>query len=267
MTMTSPRPSPPSPLRNLLLAPNKAKSSVPRKSSPSKAAVVSSKRSRQRQQVNPAPAPTHSDSPADVAYDAAGAEAPTTARPSAASGVPPAPRSAPPSGAVPLPKSHIRRTPSELLLLDETRRYEVDDVRMYARLVVGMQNQIQRDLRWGHGNHPKTTKSLQGVVRTKKADDRELWGAAANSADPMHTTMDGIEETSSPFAHLVEGSASSDETVDSSSWSTRATTSPRAGRPSKSESDGSLSTRGSFGGGAEFEGRDNVHDCVFNLDL
>ncbi|KAL7493228.1 hypothetical protein ACHAWT_002590 [Skeletonema menzelii] len=79
------------------------------------------------------------------------------------------------SNIIPLPKSHIHRTPSELQLADDMRRAEYDDVRMYARLVVGMQTQIQREcLENGGVVHPLSQKSLQGVVKTKQANDEEL---------------------------------------------------------------------------------------------
>eukprot|EP00573_Skeletonema_grethae_P000465 CAMPEP_0201686874 /NCGR_PEP_ID=MMETSP0578-20130828/1156_1 /ASSEMBLY_ACC=CAM_ASM_000663 /TAXON_ID=267565 /ORGANISM="Skeletonema grethea, Strain CCMP 1804" /LENGTH=191 /DNA_ID=CAMNT_0048170979 /DNA_START=325 /DNA_END=900 /DNA_ORIENTATION=- len=79
------------------------------------------------------------------------------------------------SNIIPLPKSHIHRTPSELQLADEMRRAEYNDVRMYARLVVGMQSQIQREcLENGGVVHPLSQKSLQGVVKTKQANDEEL---------------------------------------------------------------------------------------------
>ena len=75
-----------------------------------------------------------------------------------------------PSAAIPLPKSHIHRTPSELQLDDDVRRAEHQDVRMYARLVVGMQSQCQVS---GYV-HPLTRKSLQDILRTRQANDKEL---------------------------------------------------------------------------------------------
>ena len=79
------------------------------------------------------------------------------------------------SNIIPLPKSHIHRTPSELQLADDMRRAEYDDVRMYARLVVGMQSQIQRECLVNGGVvNPLSQKSLQGVVKTKQANDEEL---------------------------------------------------------------------------------------------
>eukprot|EP00579_Thalassiosira_antarctica_P016746 CAMPEP_0201946398 /NCGR_PEP_ID=MMETSP0903-20130614/54400_1 /ASSEMBLY_ACC=CAM_ASM_000552 /TAXON_ID=420261 /ORGANISM="Thalassiosira antarctica, Strain CCMP982" /LENGTH=289 /DNA_ID=CAMNT_0048489497 /DNA_START=52 /DNA_END=921 /DNA_ORIENTATION=+ len=74
------------------------------------------------------------------------------------------------SASIPLPKSHIHRTPSELQLADDTRRAEYEDVRMYARIVVGMQSQC---LVSGY-IHPLTRKSLQDVLKTKQANTEEL---------------------------------------------------------------------------------------------
>lgn len=74
------------------------------------------------------------------------------------------------SASIPLPKSHIHRTPSELQLADDTKRAEYEDVRMYARLVVGMQVQC---INSGYV-HPLTRKSLQDILRTKQAEDDEL---------------------------------------------------------------------------------------------
>ena len=74
------------------------------------------------------------------------------------------------SAPISLPKSHIHRTPSELQLADNIRQAEYEDVRMYARLVVGMQNQCVAS---GYV-HPLTRKSLQDIVKTKEANDQEL---------------------------------------------------------------------------------------------
>jgi len=81
------------------------------------------------------------------------------------------------SNSIPIPKSHIHRTPSELQLADEVRRAEYDDVRMYARLLTGMQYQLQRDYRANGGVvHPLSKKSLQGIVKTKHATYDEMDG-------------------------------------------------------------------------------------------
>jgi len=74
------------------------------------------------------------------------------------------------SASIPLPKSHIHRTPSELQLADDMRRAEYEDVRMYARIVVGMQSQC---LVSGY-LHPLTRKSLHDILKTKQANEEEL---------------------------------------------------------------------------------------------
>lgn len=55
-------------------------------------------------------------------------------------------------------------------MADDMRRAEYEDVRMYARLVVGMQS---RCVASGYV-HPLTRKSLQDIVKTKEANDQEL---------------------------------------------------------------------------------------------
>jgi len=74
------------------------------------------------------------------------------------------------SASIPLPKSHIHRTPSELQLCEDKRRADYEDVRMFSRLVVGIQSQCVRS---GYV-HPLTKKSLQDIVQTKQAKDEEL---------------------------------------------------------------------------------------------
>ncbi|KAL7548807.1 hypothetical protein ACHAWF_012065 [Thalassiosira exigua] len=74
------------------------------------------------------------------------------------------------SASIPLPKSHIQRTNSELQLADDLRRAEYEDVRMYARLVVGMQS---RCVATGYV-HPLTQKSLQDILHTRQAGEEEL---------------------------------------------------------------------------------------------
>ena len=73
------------------------------------------------------------------------------------------------SSSIPLPKSHIHRTPSELQLVDDTRRADYEDARLYARLVAGMRS---RCLATGYV-HPLTRKSLLGIYQTKQATDDE----------------------------------------------------------------------------------------------
>eukprot|EP00579_Thalassiosira_antarctica_P009112 CAMPEP_0201902716 /NCGR_PEP_ID=MMETSP0902-20130614/55098_1 /ASSEMBLY_ACC=CAM_ASM_000551 /TAXON_ID=420261 /ORGANISM="Thalassiosira antarctica, Strain CCMP982" /LENGTH=229 /DNA_ID=CAMNT_0048436729 /DNA_START=56 /DNA_END=745 /DNA_ORIENTATION=+ len=102
------------------------------------------------------------------------------------------------SASIPLPKSHIHRTPSELQLADDTRRAEYEDVRMYARIVVGMQSQcmvsgyvhpltrksvrmyarivvgMQSQCMVSGYVHPLTRKSLQDILKTKQANGEDL---------------------------------------------------------------------------------------------
>lgn len=78
------------------------------------------------------------------------------------------------SSPISLPKSHIRRTRSELQLAAEIRHAKEVDIRMYIRLVVGIKSQIQRNSASGDQVHPLSRKSLQGIIRTKMADDQEL---------------------------------------------------------------------------------------------
>eukprot|EP00986_Skeletonema_menzelii_P016986 scaffold16849_cov145-Skeletonema_menzelii.AAC.10 len=55
-------------------------------------------------------------------------------------------------------------------MADDIRRAEYEDVRMYARLVVGMQSQCVAS---GYV-HPRTRKILQDMIKTKEANDQEL---------------------------------------------------------------------------------------------
>ena len=73
-----------------------------------------------------------------------------------------------------LPKSHIHRTPSELQLASEIRRANDADARMWARIVLGMNSQIQRDFASGGHVHPQSWKSLQGVIKAKMEGDQDL---------------------------------------------------------------------------------------------
>lgn len=154
------------------------------------------------------------------------------------------PASLPSSSIIPLPASHIRRTPSELQLVDETRRAEYDDVRMYARLVVGMQSQCV-----GRGYvHPLSKKSLAGVVRTKQTDHDDLEKTLNSYDQDYYDQDDGGWEMNLIDEDQDENSS------ENSLWSTRP--------PSKSESDGSLSTRESIRNFGEDD-----DECVFSLEL
>ena len=111
------------------------------------------------------------------------------------------------SNIIPLPKSHIHRTPSELQLADDMRRAEYDDVRMYARLVVGMQSQIQRHCLVNGGVvNPLSQKSLQGVLKTKQANDEELMMMHDHRHHHSGWGVDCIDEQDE---HSLEGMTSS----------------------------------------------------------
>mmetsp|Transcript_31167 Transcript_31167/g.57034 ORF Transcript_31167/g.57034 Transcript_31167/m.57034 type:complete len:251 (+) Transcript_31167:1-753(+) len=80
-----------------------------------------------------------------------------------------------------LPTSHIRRTTSELRLEALTIRAEDQDVKMYSRLLSGMQHQIQNRYCASGGDgghdedaHPLSIKSIHGIMTTKLANDRDL---------------------------------------------------------------------------------------------
>ena len=148
-----------------------------------------------------------------------------------------------PSNTIPLPRSHICRTPSEIQLADEICRAEHDDVRMYARLVVGMQTQIQRDY-FANGGiiHPLSKKSLQGIVKTKQANDEDLEKLDCESDDDWEMSYIEERDEYDSFA---------------SQWST-----PTYRPPSKSNSDDSLSTFGSMNNEEEEE-----DDFMFSLEL
>jgi len=94
------------------------------------------------------------------------------------------------SSPISLPSTHIRRTPSELQFAADTIHAEYKDGVMYSRLMRGMHRQIlQREAAnnaaattsttndddGAAAHHPSLSwKSLQGVLKTKMADDREL---------------------------------------------------------------------------------------------
>ena len=80
------------------------------------------------------------------------------------------------SAPISLPKSHISRTQSEIQLEALTLRAADEDVRMYWRLLSGMQNQIRHrsDASGDDDVHPLSRKSLQGIVNTKRANYQDL---------------------------------------------------------------------------------------------
>lgn len=162
-------------------------------------------------------------------------------------------KSAPLSAPLPLPKSHIRRTPSELQLADDLRRAEYEDVRMYARLVVGMQSQC---LATGFV-HPLTRKSLQDILRTKQADGEELERSSNKDDDEDDWELGDVEE-----------SRDGDSVGTPSPCQPLATA---AGAPSvvKTPSEVSLASNlsGGLAEGQREDPQDSQDECVFSLEL
>ncbi len=136
------------------------------------------------------------------------------------------------------------------------RRAEYDDVRMYARLVVGMQSQIQRECLVNGGVvHPLSQKSLQGVVKTKQANDEELMTMHdhqhthhSHHSDPGGWGFNCIEEQDE---HAVE------EMMTSSS-------SQGGGAGHMASASMDASTKSFLTSSCDDQDGD---DCVFNLEL
>mmetsp|Transcript_3828 Transcript_3828/g.8616 ORF Transcript_3828/g.8616 Transcript_3828/m.8616 type:complete len:262 (+) Transcript_3828:202-987(+) len=88
------------------------------------------------------------------------------------------------SDPISLPQTHIRRTPSEIQLVDDTRNAEFKDIAMYSRLMMGMLHQIQHHHRGedvvnnsficSDSVHPLVKKTMVNIARTKDASDHEL---------------------------------------------------------------------------------------------
>mmetsp|Transcript_634 Transcript_634/g.1096 ORF Transcript_634/g.1096 Transcript_634/m.1096 type:complete len:212 (-) Transcript_634:313-948(-) len=155
------------------------------------------------------------------------------------------------SASIPLPKSHIRRTPSELQLVDDMRRAEYEDVRMYARLVVGMQSQC---LVSGYV-HPLTRKSLQDILKTKEADEEEL----------EHDDSNNDLEEDWELAYVEERDENSVDTP--LPCHPMGTTGKACPTVVKTPSEGSLISNLSTA--PPFEGHEDDPDdeCVFSLEL
>eukprot|EP00584_Thalassiosira_punctigera_P022122 CAMPEP_0172553334 /NCGR_PEP_ID=MMETSP1067-20121228/50147_1 /TAXON_ID=265564 ORGANISM="Thalassiosira punctigera, Strain Tpunct2005C2" /NCGR_SAMPLE_ID=MMETSP1067 /ASSEMBLY_ACC=CAM_ASM_000444 /LENGTH=207 /DNA_ID=CAMNT_0013341503 /DNA_START=48 /DNA_END=671 /DNA_ORIENTATION=- len=154
------------------------------------------------------------------------------------------------SASIPMPKSHIHRTPSELQLADDMRRAEYEDVRMYARLVVGMQSQC---LATGYV-HPLTKKSLQDILKTKQADEDEL--------EKNHQDEDG-------FGWELDYVEERDEnSVDTPLPCHPMGTSARAPTLVKTPSEGSLiSNLSNAPAESGQDEQDHQDECVFSLEL
>lgn len=174
---------------------------------------------------------------------------------------PPSPSSGPSSlqttassNIIPLPKSHIHRTPSELQLADDMRRAEYDDVRMYARLVVGMQSQIQRECLVNGGVvHPLSQKSLQGVLKTKQANDEELM----TMHDHQHTHHSHHSDPGGWGFNCIE---EQDENAVEEMMTSTSSQAGGAGHNASMDA----STRSFLASSCDDQ---DVDDCVFNLEL
>lgn len=159
------------------------------------------------------------------------------------------------SDVIPIPKSSIndRNLSETSQLVSDLRRAKDDDVRMYARLVVGMREQIQRDYHANGGVvHPLLKKSLLGVLRTSQTryDEIEDYDGGRGDEDEVnYTLVDAHHEVedakkchldggpSSWKVSFIEDELEGDSSVDSP-WST-----PRNYLSSKfSSSDGTMST-------------------------
>jgi len=154
------------------------------------------------------------------------------------------------SASIPLPKSHIHRTPSELQLADDTKRAEYEDVRMYARIVVGMQSQC---INSGYV-HPLTKKSLQDILKTKQADEDEL----EKSLREHEAEDDDQWELS-----FAEGEENDQGSVDSPLPCHPSWTCTKAPTIVKSPSNGSIMSNLSHAP----QEVDEDDDCLFSLEL
>lgn len=199
------------------------------------------------------------------------------------------------SDVIPIPKSSVNdRNQSETSQrVSDIRRAEDDDVRMYARLIVGMREQIQRDY-YANGGvvHPLLKKSFLGVLRTSRTryDELDDYDGVRGDEEVDHQVNDIVNDTMVHAHHEVEtakryhldGGGSSwkvsfikdelegDSLVDSP-WST-----PRNYSSSKSSSsDGTMSTGMSTRQSStmshdmiEGDHEDNIEDdFVFCLEL
>lgn len=127
------------------------------------------------------------------------------------------------SAPIPLPKSHLTRTWSEIELAAKVRQAEHHDAQMYARLVVGMRSQIQRDIASGGQVHPQSWRSLQGVISTKMADDQELNDYIEDSnGDGWSMSHTSIDDESSSSMSSIGCSVASQGSKDSLSSMIRA---------------------------------------------
>ena len=168
------------------------------------------------------------------------------------------------SAAIPLPKSHIHRTPSELQFDDDVRRAEHQDVRMYARIVVGMQSQCQVS---GYV-HPLTRKSLQDILRTRQANDKELERKSCALHDIHHEEDE--EQEDGEISHRTSDERDENTSVDTPQPRRPIGTSKRAPTVVKAPSgDGSIMSKLSTSERQEevAAAADPEDDLVFSLEL
>lgn len=114
------------------------------------------------------------------------------------------------SDVIPIPKKssvNDRNQSDTSQLVSDIRRAEDDDVRMYARLVVGMREQIQRDYHANGGVvHPLLKKSLLGVLRTSRTKYDELEdynGGREEDGEQQHQVNDIVNDTMIDAHHEV----------------------------------------------------------------
>jgi hypothetical protein len=162
------------------------------------------------------------------------------------------------SASIPLPKSHIHRTPSELQLADDQRRAEYEDVRMYARLVVGMQSQCVVS---GYV-HPLTKKSLQDILKTKQADERDLEKLHAHDEEGS----DFEDNEDYQFSGLSHDRDQDENSVDTPLPCQPLGTAAKEPTVVKTPSSGSIASELSGGFVPTVEDEDE-DECVFSLEL
>jgi len=172
------------------------------------------------------------------------------------------PPSPTPSTSIPLPKSHIHRTPSELQLADDQKKADYEDLRMFSRLVIGIQS---RCLSTGYV-HPKTKSALDDIVHMKHVKDDDLNTTTRSRLHPHAEEDDGWElayggdESSSidtPRPCLPLGMSEKAPSVVKETAPSNVSISPTFSN--------SASLPSSEGDNEE-EGEDE-DDCVFNLEL
>jgi len=168
------------------------------------------------------------------------------------------------AASIPLPKSHIQRTPSELQLADATKQAEYENVRMFARLVCGMQSQCLRS----GVIHPLTALSLQTIQQTKDANGEEFERRFAEEDDDWELAYD-IEaaariEMEAEYQYQDENSM---DTSDHDRNTAKAPTpfAPVVNLPSERSINSNVRMDGE--GGIQEKKEEDDDDCVFSFEL